>query len=365
MIIVELIFNLALLVSVSVLSGFIDNRWKRNTTRGVLLQGTLFGLVAMLGMLDPFVLTPGVFFDGRSVVLSLCGLFFGPVAGLIAASIALVYRICLGGAGIYMGVSVILSSTLIGVLFHHHPKMSHYVSNAFFLYGIGLLVHVVMVLLTFLIPAPLRMFTFKTISLTILGIYPLATLLIGKILSDQAHSTGRRQAENALKESEDKFALFMDHLPAFTFIKDSSYRSIFINKNMDEVLGASEWLGLTPPEFFPGEFGEKLLTDDQKAMEAGFIKIEETVTGIDGEERNYETQKFIIPREGKEPLLGGIAIDITERKRAVEALKEKAAELERFNTLMVGRELKMIELKKEINSLLLSMGKENKYIIHE
>jgi PAS domain-containing protein len=53
--------------------------------------------------------------------------------------------------------------------------------------------------------------------------------------------------------------------------------------------------------------------------------------------------------------------DITERKQAEEAIKEKANELERFNKLMIGRELKMVELKKEINELLKRLGEKEKY----
>ncbi|MFZ4520341.1 MAG: LytS/YhcK type 5TM receptor domain-containing protein [Bacteroidales bacterium] len=365
MIIVELIFNLALLVSVSVLSGFIDSHWKRTTRHGVVLQGMLFGLVALLGMLNPFVLAPGIFFDGRSVVLSLCGLFFGPVAGIIAAVFAFSYRLYVGGSGVYMGLSVIVSSTLIGIAFHYYQRTTRLLSNLFYLYGIGLIVHLVMVALILAIPAPLRLMTFKTLVFSILGVYPLATVLIGKILMDQAASSGRHVAEMALRESENKFTLFMDHLRAFAFIKDSESRAIFVNKNMNEVLGASAWLGLKPDDFFPGEFGEQMIREDLKVLDEGFLIIEEQVPGVTGEVRCYETQKFIIPREGQDPLLGGIAIDITDRKLAEEALKQKALELERFNTLMIGRELKMIDLKKEINSLCLILGKEEKYIIHE
>ena len=42
-------------------------------------------------------------------------------------------------------------------------------------------------------------------------------------------------------------------------------------------------------------------------------------------------------------------------------LMEKLAEVERFNKMMVGRELTMIKLKEEINSLLEEMGKPKKY----
>ena len=55
------------------------------------------------------------------------------------------------------------------------------------------------------------------------------------------------------------------------------------------------------------------------------------------------------------------AIDITERIQAEEILKSKARELRIFNDLMVDREIRMTELKKEINELLEECGREPKY----
>jgi CheY-like chemotaxis protein len=43
--------------------------------------------------------------------------------------------------------------------------------------------------------------------------------------------------------------------------------------------------------------------------------------------------------------------DIAERKAAEDGLRQRAAELERFHRLSVGRELRMIELKREVNEL--------------
>lgn len=47
----------------------------------------------------------------------------------------------------------------------------------------------------------------------------------------------------------------------------------------------------------------------------------------------------------------GIIRDITERKRQGEELKKGIAEMERMNKLMVGRELKMEELREEVRVL--------------
>ncbi|MDD3892607.1 MAG: LytS/YhcK type 5TM receptor domain-containing protein, partial [Bacteroidales bacterium] len=80
MLIIDLIYNLSALVALSIVSGFIDNRWSSTKQRGALLQGFLFGIVAILAMMNPLVLEEGLVFDGRSVVISLSGLFFGPIA---------------------------------------------------------------------------------------------------------------------------------------------------------------------------------------------------------------------------------------------------------------------------------------------
>ena len=63
------------------------------------------------------------------------------------------------------------------------------------------------------------------------------------------------------------------------------------------------------------------------------------------------TGKVIPDRTGKPQKMLGTIIDITERKKAEEALKEKIEALERYKKVTVNRELKMIELKKEIKEL--------------
>ena len=96
---------------------------------------------------------------------------------------------------------------------------------------------------------------------------------------------------------------------------------------MTDILGAKDWLGKSVFELFPREVAEKMLEDDQRALEAGYSVFEEHVPGADGKIRLYETHKFILPRSGMRPLLGLIALDITERKQAqaeLTAAKESA-----------------------------------------
>lgn len=132
--------------------------------------------------------------------------------------------------------------------------------------------------------------------------------------------TDRKNIEQALIESEQRFSLFMNHLPALVFIKDSETRVIYANNSIDIALGASKWLGLKASEIFDDETAERIKYDDEKTFQTGYQKVEESFHTLDGEIHQYETQKFVIPRSGQKPLLGGIAIDVTERKKVEKTL---------------------------------------------
>jgi PAS domain S-box-containing protein len=149
-----------------------------------------------------------------------------------------------------------------------------------------------------------------------------------------------------IKESENKFSLFMDHLPAIVFLKDNEGRTLFVNKYMINAVGATEWIGKNMVEVFPNEFGKKLLENDLRVIQLGYEKIEESIQQLDGNQHFFETQKFIIPRLGQEPFLGGISLDITERKKAENELKywEDIFKYAKWGIVIGSKDAKTIEL---------------------
>ena len=140
---------------------------------------------------------------------------------------------------------------------------------------------------------------------------------------------GRKKIEDVLRESEEKFSLFMDYLPSIVFIKDAEGRTLFVNKHMKESLGAKDWIGKTTSELFPKIIADPMIADDNKTLSAGHNMSVETVPHIDGTEHIYQTQKFVIKRSGKTPLLGGLALDITQLRRAEREREKLIADLQK------------------------------------
>lgn len=83
-----------------------------------------------------------------------------------------------------------------------------------------------------------------------------------------------------------------------------------------------------------------------------------------GRRRDVEVHAFpVIDGEGKLQSVIEYAIDITDRKEAEEVLRDKILEVQRANEIMLGREGRVVELKREINMLLSELGRREKYTI--
>ena len=110
----NLVNNIAFLIALVAAGQIVVSRaYERPLNRQILL-GLLFGGVALLGMANPVNFLPGVFFDGRSIVLAVAGVVGGGVAAAIAAVMAAVYRYQLGGIGAPVGIAVVVLSALLG-----------------------------------------------------------------------------------------------------------------------------------------------------------------------------------------------------------------------------------------------------------
>lgn len=112
----NLINNIAFLIALVAAGQIVVSREYANPLYRHILLGLLFGGVALLGMVNPVHFSPGVLFDGRSIVLAVAGVVGGGVVATIAAAVAALYRYQLGGSGVVVGITVVVLSALLGVL---------------------------------------------------------------------------------------------------------------------------------------------------------------------------------------------------------------------------------------------------------
>ncbi|MEE9371309.1 MAG: PAS domain S-box protein, partial [Sedimentisphaerales bacterium] len=96
----------------------------------------------------------------------------------------------------------------------------------------------------------------------------------------------------------------------------------YVNPYMIEKFGADKWLDHTAIDYYPPEVAKGVLAHDDRVLAEGPSAGEEWVPDKDGDMRCMHTHKFPIQRQGRPPLIGGMAIDITERKEAEEALRK-------------------------------------------
>ncbi len=133
------------------------------------------------------------------------------------------------------------------------------------------------------------------------------------------------KAEAAMRESEQRFARFMQHLPGLAWIKDAEGRYVFVNDAAEKAFGKThgELVGKTDDEIFPAETATAFKANDRVALSSpAGISATEALVHPDGQKHESLISKFPIPGpDGGQGLVGGMAIDITDRKRAEEALQ--------------------------------------------
>ncbi|NPV74821.1 MAG: GAF domain-containing protein [Anaerolineae bacterium] len=178
-----LIHNAALLLALVFLFDLlITNRGAKNFRLWRVTVGFLLGGIGIVVMMTPWVLTPGIVFDTRSVLLGISGLFFGFTPTLIAIAMTAAFRFYQGGIAAWTGSLVILVTGSIGILWRkllHRPLET---ITAGQLYLFGLTIHIAMLICMFTLPFNTAQEVLKNITLPVLTIYPLATLAVGMLL---------------------------------------------------------------------------------------------------------------------------------------------------------------------------------------
>ena len=141
----------------------------------------------------------------------------------------------------------------------------------------------------------------------------------------------RQRTEAALLESEERFKAFMNNSPAVAFMKDSKGRFVYVNEPFERCfnLKLADLLGKTDFDVWPSEIALQFRENDTRVLtEDKTVEIVETVPAPDGCLRHWLSFKFPCLDISGRRLLGGVAIDITSRKRVQESLERERQQLQ-------------------------------------
>ena len=329
MVISALINNITLIIALSILYIFIIRRWKYGSRTSQAISGFLFGSVAVVGMMNPLIISPGLIFDGRSIIISVAGFIGGWVTALIAALMGIIYRTWIGGPGGIMGVSVIASSAAIGIAYHYIRRHKPHVVSPLYLIGFGIIVHICMLALTLTLPSGIRYEVFTNIAMPVILIYPIGTLLVCVVLLDLEL---RIKAEDALQDREARYRMLFEHSPdGIVIIDPATARPLEFNETAHRQLGYSreDFAALSIFDLEVDETQEETRSRITHVIQEGEADFETRQRTKQGEIRNVHVTAQIIEISGKQ-VYHCIWRDITKRERAEEALRESE---ERFRRI--------------------------------
>jgi len=237
-IVIGLIRNIAILLTFSMLY---DLFWVRIENSKIIYfkiaAGLVLGGIGIVLFLTPWTFTPGIFFDTRSIMLSVSGLFFGPVPTLIAMLIVGLYRLFLGGPGVWMGIAVVFTSGVSGLLWRHFRPFWRNKNNVLELAGLGLLVHFIMLFCTTFLPEAIRMQTLENIFFPVLFLYPVATVLLGMQMLGQYRN---RMNKKALDISEERWHFALEGTGDGVWDRNLKTNEIYFSKQWKAMLGYAE-----------------------------------------------------------------------------------------------------------------------------
>jgi two-component system cell cycle sensor histidine kinase/response regulator CckA len=175
----------------------------------------------------------------------------------------------------------------------------------------------------------------------------------------------RKLAAEELRESEGRLQSILDNSSTVVFLKDLEGRYITVNRRYEELFHVTrqDVVGKSDHDIFPREHADRFRQHDLLALEKGGpFEVEEFVPHDDGL-HVYISVKFpLFTAEEKPYAVCGIATDITERKRAEEALHRAHDELE---IRVQERTAKLLEANEAIQEWTSKLEKTNLELMAE
>ena len=170
----------------------------------------------------------------------------------------------------------------------------------------------------------------------------------------------RKAVEHALRESRATARGLLDATQESLLLLDKEGNIIAVNQT------AARRNQRTPQELIGTNRFDILPQDLYESRKAHFNNVLQSGNPADFEDSRdgMVFHHIYYPVQDKTGAIIGVAIfaqDITERRHLEDEMKRNVEELEQFSKLAIGREIKMIQLKQEVNEILRQLGQVEKY----
>jgi len=193
--------------------------------------------------------------------------------------------------------------------------------------------------------------------------------------------TERKKTDEEIKNSQQRLAQIIDFLPDPTWVVDNEGKVVRWNQAIEKLLNvkAEDMIGKGNFEHALPFYGERrpvlidLVRNWQPEYEKKYLSVKKEGENLTSESYHehignggiYLSATAALLYDAAGNIAGAIETlrDITAQKHMETDLRRNLEELELFNKLAIGREIKMIQLKQEINELRGQLGQSEKYEI--
>ncbi|PKP39277.1 MAG: hypothetical protein CVT98_02420 [Bacteroidetes bacterium HGW-Bacteroidetes-15] len=191
--------------------------------------------------------------------------------------------------------------------------------------------------------------------------------------------TKRNLAEQALRQSEEKYRTLMENVNEVIMMVDNDDRVLFVNKKFTETLGftADEIIGKTGYQvLIDPKFQDQIIRENKRRLKGDISQYEVTFTSKSGKEIDFLVSGAPI-KDTNGKIVGSIGamMDITERNKTAKELeqyknhleflvKERTEELETINEELKSANEELYSQREELEATLNKLQSAQRHLVH-
>jgi PAS domain S-box-containing protein len=170
-----------------------------------------------------------------------------------------------------------------------------------------------------------------------------------------------KTAQQMLAKEKEITESVLDSIPGVFYQIDTAGKFVRTNRNFQDLAGLNleEMQKISAVELFEDKEKQVIAEAMKGVFRDGYKEVEANLITTKGKIPFYFTG--VLKKIEEVPYLLGVGNDITQIKLKEEELRKINKELETFNKMAVGREKRMIDLKRKINALSVELGNDAPY----